>query len=191
MKYFKKICGKKCYLSPLSMEDAEKLTQWINDIEMTVNNDLTEKIINLDNEKEIMKMFIDKGTIFSIVNAKSDVLIGTCGIETMDNVNKNCSVGIFIGDKKLWGKGYGYEAMMLLLDYCFTILNIRNVMLYVYEYNKRAIKCYKKCGFKEIGIRRKSKTIAGKEYGVLYMDILSTEFKSPYLQEKIAKSISY
>ena len=62
----------------------------------------------------------------------------------MDYINRVGEVGIFIGNKNYWNGGYGYEALSLLLDFGFNILNLNNINLRVYSYNNHAINCYKK-----------------------------------------------
>ena len=92
--------------------------------------------------------------------------------------------GIFIGDKDYREKGYGTEAIRLILDYGFNYLNLNNIKLDLMEFNERALACYKKCGFKEYGRRRKCRFINGKCYDVIEMDILSGEFKGSYIKNK-------
>ncbi|MDO7205773.1 GNAT family protein [Paraclostridium bifermentans] len=62
-----------------------------------------------------------------------------------------------MGDKDNWGNGYGKEALSLLLDFGFNLLNLNNIVLKVYSFNKQAIKCYSKIGFKEAGRLREAK----------------------------------
>ncbi len=182
MKYFKNIKGKMCYLSPMNPDDAELYTKWLNDLELTVNLHISQTLISLPKERELLEKLCKKGYVYAIVDLETDNLIGNCGLHQVDHVNETAKIGIFIGDKDYWSKGYGTEAIKLLLDYGFNILNLTNIMLDVFYYNKRAIECYKKCGFKEIGLRRKARTIAGKKYDILYMDILSEEFKGSVIK---------
>jgi RimJ/RimL family protein N-acetyltransferase len=82
-----------------------------------------------------------------------------------------------IGDKEFQNRGYGQEAIRLLLDYAFNLLNLNSVMLGTYAFNTRAIAAYKKVGFREIGRRRQARLIAGKAYDDIFMDILAEEFE--------------
>lgn len=181
--YFRKLLGEKVYLSPTDVNDAEKFVKWINDLEITQYTGLSRKIIGITKEKKILEYMIkDSHVNFSIIDKEMDRLIGVCGLFDIDNINDTAKVGIFIGDSGYIGQGYGTDAVRLVLDYGFNILNLENISLGVYGYNKRAIKSYKKCGFKEIGMRREAQFIGGEYQDVLFMDILATEFESPYIK---------
>ncbi len=186
MKYFKKIKGKKCYLSPVNVEDAEKYTEWINDPEVSVNLTFFSKVISFAKEKELLEKISKEDYHFAVIDLESDDLIGGCSLNNVDPFNKTAEVGIFIGNKAYWNKGYGEEALRLLLDYSFNILNLNNIMLNVYSYNKRALRCYEKCGFKKIGIRRDSKVFGAKKYDIILMDILSRDFKGSMIESLIS-----
>lgn len=174
MKYFKKIEGERIYLSPMNEEDYEKYTAWINDLEISLNLGNAHQIYTLTKEKEILKEISENS--FAIIEKKNDKLIGNCGLIDIEHVTRKAELGIFIGEKEYWDKGFGTEAIKLLLDYGFNLLNLHNIMLEVFSFNKRAIKVYKKIGFKEIGRRREAREIAGKKYDEVFMDILSHEF---------------
>jgi RimJ/RimL family protein N-acetyltransferase len=94
----------------------------------------------------------------------------------IDLVNRSAMLGIVIGEKAYWGKGYGQEALRLLLDYGFNLLNLHSIMLGVFAFNQRAIAAYRRVGFKEIGRRRQNRMIAGKWYDAVLMDMLDSEF---------------
>ncbi|MEM5948041.1 GNAT family N-acetyltransferase [Spirochaetia bacterium 38H-sp] len=173
--HFKKMTGKNCYLSPINPEDAEKFTTWLNDPEVTRYLKTATHIISLHGEKEFLQN-LAKEHVYTIVDIKTDNPIGTVGLAQMDHINRTAEIGIFIGDKNYWGKGYGTEAMSLLLDYAFKTLDLYSIFLRVYEYNERAIRSYKKIGFKQIGTRRKALRRDLKVYDIIYMDILSEDF---------------
>lgn len=188
MKYFKKIEGKKCYLSPLCSDDYPKFTKWLNDQETGMLLGVSTAPISQEKEKEILENFAKSDKIvFAVIDKKNNECIGSCGVHDISYLNRKGTVGILIGNKNYWNKGYGTEAMTLLLDYCFNVLNFHNVMLKVFSYNKRAIRSYEKIGFKMIGKRRESEIIAGKKYDDVMMDILSSEFESPYIKKIMEK----
>jgi RimJ/RimL family protein N-acetyltransferase len=173
--YFKKLTGKKCYLSPIDVNDAEKFTAWLNDMDLLVNLQLYNGMISLENEKALISD-LSKGHNYSIIDLQKDELIGNCGFLDIDHVNQTAETGIFIGNKNYRDKGYGTEALSLLIDYGFKALNFHNIMLRVYEFNKRAIRCYEKTGFRQIGIRRKALLRNLERHDVVYMDLTADDF---------------
>jgi RimJ/RimL family protein N-acetyltransferase len=84
--------------------------------------------------------------------------------------------GIMIGDKENQGKGYGTDAMKVLVKYGFNTLNLNRIELETFEFNLRAFKSYKKVGFKEEGTRRKAIYVNGKYYDCYILGILRDEW---------------
>jgi RimJ/RimL family protein N-acetyltransferase len=173
--YFKKMVGNKSYLSPINTNDAEKFAEWLNDLEMTVNLTLYNSVINTENEKTFLET-LSKDHNYSIIDKETNELLGNCGFIDVDYLNQTAEVGILIGNKNYWNKGYGTEAITLLLDYGFKALNLHNVLIRVYSFNERAIKCYEKIGFKITGKRREALQRGNKRYDIIYLDILYNEF---------------
>ena len=116
---------------------------------------------------------------FTIYDRATATPIGGLGLRDIDWPAGCATLGVSLYRKDYWSKGYGTEAMMLLLDYGFTVLGLHNVMLETYAYNERSLAAYRKVGFKEIGRRREAQRLGDKRYDVVYMDILRTEFHSP------------
>lgn len=187
MKYFKKLVGERIYLSPRSTEDAEIFTEWMNDFETTDYTGRSGCIMSLEGEKKFLEERNNEEATFVIVTLEKDKLIGTIGLEDINHINRTATLGIIIGDKEHRSNGYGTEAIRLILDYGFNYMNLNNIRLDVMEFNERAIKCYKKCGFKDCGRRRKSYFLNGKYYDVIRMDILAEEFKESYIKNKNIK----
>ena len=174
--YFKKMTGKKCYLSPIDENDAEKFTEWLNDLEVTQYlSAMYPRAINAQNEKGFLEK-LAKDHNYSIVDIKTNELLGNCGFPNIDNLNQTGEVGIFIGNKNFWNKGYGTEALILLVDFGFRVLNLHNISLRVVSFNPRAIKVYEKIGFRIIGKMRESILKDMERYDMIYMDILYNEF---------------
>ncbi|HOE91161.1 MAG TPA: GNAT family protein [Candidatus Cloacimonadota bacterium] len=181
-KYFKNLVGDKCYLSPLSTEDAALYTEWLNDYYITLNLGGVGQMLSLEVEKKILESFQEcNNYIFAIVDRESNKLIGSCGLHDVNFINGTAEVGINIGDKNYWNRSYGHEAMNLLLDFAFNILNIYTAYLTVLGFNKRAQKLFKKVGFQDCGSLKSFRKIAGERYDVHYMQIFAEGFKSPFI----------
>lgn len=187
MKYFKKLVGDRIYLSPRSIEDVEKYTEWMNDFEVTDYTGRSGQLTSLESEKKYLESKIDVEATFAIVTLDEDKLIGTVGLESINHLHREATLGIFIGDKDYLSKGYGTEAIKLILDYGFNYMNLNNIKLNLMEFNERALKCYIKCGFKEYGRRRKCRFINGKYYDSIEMDILAEEFNETNIRNKNIK----
>lgn len=102
--------------------------------------------------------------------------IGNLGIEDISWRYKRATIGIMIGEKELWGKGYGTDAIMTLLRYCFEELGIRRVELITDSENLRAQRAYQKCGFKVEGVMRQYRCKDGRAVDDVIMSILSSEW---------------
>jgi len=190
MKYFRKLVGEKCYLSPISLDDTEKYTEWVNDVEIGQFVLFSHGVYDIDKEREVLKELMKSGTIFAIIEPQTNKVIGNCGLHDINEIHRRATFGIFIGDKTYWSRGFGAEATSLALDFGFNVLNLNNITLEVVAYNHRAIKCYEKVGFRYVGTRRNYVYIAGQHHDVMIYDILASEFTSPYVKKVFAKSIS-
>lgn len=184
MKYFKKLIGDNIYLSPRNIEDVEIFTEWLNDFETTDYIGRSHQLVSLDVERKFLEKHTDDECSFVIIELENDKIIGTISLGDIKHISKTATLGIFIGDKLARNKGYGTEAIRLILDYGFNYLNLQNIKLDVLEINERAIACYKKCGFKEYGRRRKCIFLDGKYYDRISMDILKEEFTGKYIKNR-------
>lgn len=190
MKYFRKLVGDKCYLSPISLDDTERYTEWVNDMELGQFMLFAPKVMDMESEKQALQQLMKNDHVFAIVEKDTNKMIGNCGLHNHDNVHRHAELGIFIGEKTFWNQGIGSEACSLLLDYAFNILNLHCISLFTYSYNKRAIRCYEKIGFKKTGVRREYIYMAGKYHDMVLFDILASEFTSPYVQKVFEYSTS-
>jgi RimJ/RimL family protein N-acetyltransferase len=185
MTYYKKIVGEKCYLSPCSLEDAEKWAEWFNDLEVTLplGDEAYIPFSFPKSEESVQHIIKQQDHVFSIVDLKTDACIGRTLLFNIDQINRHAMFGIFIGEKSFWGKGYGQEATRLTLDYGFNLLNLNSIMLGVMAFNKRAIRAYEKAGFKLIGQRRQARIIGDQKFDILLMDVLAEEFEGTLLKK--------
>ena len=107
-----------------------------------------------------------------------DKLIGATGIHDVSSVHKNAEIGIVIGNKSYWSKGYGTEALRLMLEYGFDQLNLHKIYLWVFCFNTRAIRAYEKVGFKTEGIFREHVYMNGEYCDDHFMGILRSDWQN-------------
>ena len=178
MKYTPKLLGDDLYLSPVSADDAETYVRWLNDFRVTDGIGGSARTMTVKTEREWLENALSNQTdhIFAIIKKSDDKLIGNCSIYNIHTPSMNAEVGLFIGEAENRGKGYGAQALRLLLSYGFFYLNLHNIMLKVFSFNKAAIGMYTKVGFKEIGRRRQNYYLNGSRYDDVFMDILREEF---------------
>ncbi len=127
-----------------------------------------------------------KSRIFAILEENGEH-VGNIGIHNIDNENRRASLGIVLGDKEKWGQGYGSEALMTVLRYAFRELGLHKVTLRVFQSNERAIRSYKRCGFKKEGLEREQVFKDGKFHDLYVMSILDREFEE--ISRKESKGI--
>jgi len=178
MRYFRKIVGKRLYLSPFNADDTEiysKWAEWMNDKTVADNYGGPQNLVSLAGAKKTLEEL--KGYRFAIILLDGDILIGHISLHDIDHLNRNAFIGIFIGEEEHRKKGYGAEAVRLILDYGFKTLNLHNIMLSVHADNYAAISCYKKAGFTETGRRREWVFKNGEYIDKIYMSILAREFE--------------
>lgn len=184
MPHYRKLAGDLCYLSPLTPEDAERSAAWDNDLEVALPlGDEAWTPTTAEGARQGLEEAVRRHAhLFGIIDKATGELIGRCILFQIDQVNRSAMMGIVIGEKAYWGRGYGREATRLLLDYAFNLLNLHNVMLGVFSFNERALRCYRAVGFREIGRRRQARIIGDRRYDVVLMDILADEFESPVVK---------
>lgn len=190
MPHYQKLAGELCYLSPCSAEDAEKWAQWDTDLEVSLPlGDEAYAPTSLEKAQEVLHEALrNQEHVFSIVDAASDATIGRGLLFGVDHVNRTAMLGIVIGEKEYWGKGYGQEATRLLVEYGFGLLNLNSIMLGTFEFNARARHCYERVGFREIGRRRQARIVGGQKYDAILMDILAEEYEFRYMGQ-VFKSV--
>lgn len=128
----------------------------------------------LENERE---KAVPGSYQFTIRTLEEERLIGEIGLDGVLWSHGACYVGIGIGERDWWGKGYGTDAMNIILRFAFMELNLQRVSLNVFDYNLRAIRSYEKVGFIHEGRERGALQKDGSRYDILYMGILRGEWQ--------------
>jgi len=137
----------------------------------------------LSSEKKIKEWFDQQAeegpkserVSFSIRTLDEDQYIGFLGL-WIDLIHSEAWVGLGIGEREFWSKGYGSDMMKLCQQYVFAELGLQRLSLGLHEYNPRALRSYEKCGFRLEGRTRKEILREGKRYDSLWMGILREEW---------------
>jgi RimJ/RimL family protein N-acetyltransferase len=126
-------------------------------------------------DKDLEKPASDN-LFFAIRTLDGDALIGFIGLFDLYLQHGDTLVAIALGEREYWGKGYGTDAMRVMLRYSFNELSLRRVGLLVFDYNPRAIRSYEKAGFIHEGRVRGAMLRDGRRWDFLYMGILREEW---------------
>jgi RimJ/RimL family protein N-acetyltransferase len=173
----------KIVLRKMTSEDTALYHQWRNDIEVMRSTSPLLDVYNIKETEEFVTNVIlgsHSSRSYIIVEKKSEKPIGITSLINLDYKNRNAECIIDIGDKEAWGKGYGAEALKLLLDFGFLEMNLHRISLSVFSFNSRAVKLYEKLGFQREGKLRESIFRDGQWHDILQMSILKNE----YVKEK-------
>jgi RimJ/RimL family protein N-acetyltransferase len=190
-----KMRGKKIGLAVLEKYDLPLFKKWLNDPRLSIFMREFDEMLADENIQEWYERSVQdpEQVDFSIVNMKSGELVGACTLINIDGRNSTAEARLFIGEAEFWNKGYGSEALILLMDYAFNVLNLHNVRLKVNAINKNAIHVYEKLGFRMAGKLRESRTYLRKRYDLYVMDMLAKEFDrkhKSWIEEIIEKNYS-
>ncbi len=167
-------------LRAIKEEDLPLAVEYLNDPEIILNADDDPAMpTSLEKQKEWFAGYnkakgVKDGVEFAI-ETKDGRYIGCCGTNEIDFKNRVAKVGIFIGPRENLGKGYGSEAMRLLVDFLFKEMNMNKVTLNVFGYNKRAVKSYEKCGFRLEAVGREAMYRFGRYHDEYTMSLLRDE----------------
>lgn len=171
--------GQKVTLRATAREDLERLWEFHNDIDVELagggDPPMPQSFARLQAEFDSQAGKGGRDGMSFAIEADGKC-IGECGLYQVDDTAHTCELGIGIGDKAYWGKGYGREALQLLLNYAFRLRNFRRVYLRVNATNQRAIHAYRACGFVEEGRLRAHVWSNGEYIDLVYMGVLRSEW---------------
>ncbi len=161
--------------------DIPRFVTWLNDPEVRAGLLVSLPLSTADEEgwfEAMLKRPLEEHPMTIEVRQGDDWLpVGNCGFHNVDWRCRAAEVGIFIGEKSLWNRGYGTEVMRLLLKHGFHTLNLNRIALDVYETNPRAIRSYEKAGFVHEGRRRQAMYKDGRYVDILQMSVLRSEWQ--------------
>jgi len=174
------IYGERVRLRAVEREDVKRFCVWVNDPEVTRYLSLYLPMSAVDEENWFDSLSKrdprEKPLAIEIRAGGGWKLIGNCSVFDIDSISRQAELGIMIGEKDEWNKGYGAETMSLLLRHCFETLNLNRAYLRVYAGNERGKRAYEKAGFVVEGRLREAVYKCGKYDDVIVMGALRSEW---------------
>lgn len=168
--------GEHVELAAVRDADRERLWEWINDREEMIHNASYSPVHERDHVDwfDAIRNRPDV-VIFAIRAIADDELIGSCQLLNINPRHLTADLQIRIGATDQRGKGYGTEAVQMLLAHAFRDLGLERVQLHVFATNHRAIRTYEKAGLRREGILRSAAYIDGERCDLVVMGILRDE----------------
>ena len=181
--------GKIVNLRAREMSDLDRFYAWINDREVTRFLNMRYPI-SYAAEEEFVRSVVARPAAYNWVGfsieAKDGTHIGTINFHESSAEDRRAILGVMIGDKAHWSRGYGTDAMLTFIRFGFEEMNLQRIELTVDARNERARACYRKCGFVDEATLRQHR-YRGGEYGdTVWMGILRDEWCAMRAKEETA-----
>lgn len=174
------LIGQRVSLRVLEPADAPLIVSWLQDAEVTQTLGAFFAPADVETEADGIERLYRAGhdLLLGIVLKTDERLIGAIELAELDLDNHHCSLGLFIGDRREWGNGYGAEAVELMLSHAFLTLRMNRVWLHVDEHNARALRSYEKLGFQREGLLRQDRYSDGRYVNTVAMALLREEWEA-------------
>lgn len=174
------LVGKRIRLRAIEREDLPRFATWLNDDDVRQNISLVIPLSLAQEEQwyeEVLKRpAAEQPLMIEAAASEGWMPIGNISFFDFDQRCRSAELGIFIGDKSFWNKGYGREAVQLMVQHGFSHLNLHRIFLRVFQTNPRAIRSYECAGFVHEGRLRQAYFQQGKYIDVLVMSVIASEW---------------
>jgi len=173
------IFGERVRLRRVEREDLPRFVQWLNDAEVREHLAAVYPMSHVHEEQWFADTLKLEPALqpfaIDVRAAEAWIHVGGTALHNVDWRNRSAELGIFLGDKSIWGAGYGTDALRTFVAWAFRELNLNRVWLKVYEDNARGIRCYEKVGFRREGRLRQDRFHSGRYQDTLLMGLLREE----------------
>ena len=180
------VVGEKVALGPLRRDLAASYARWMNQLEVRRGLDQM-GIATPESQEKWVEENIEKGAMrapqvveFTVYDHTDSAPVGTAGLLDIGHANGTAEFAIVIGERR--GQGLGTEATRLVLDFAFSVLHLRNVLLEVLEWNAAGLKAYERAGFRRVGVRRGAVMSRGRPTDIVIMDAVPEDFGASVLR---------
>lgn len=172
-------------LKPHSLDNLELMHAWETDPELLYYNDSHPEESRAQTLEDTRR-FLEKAkeqrpnaTLHYGIHKKEDgQLIGYGMMAFLDEYNRSCKIGITIGAREEWGRGFAVETLRGVLDYCFNTRGLHRVGGEAFSFNQRSIRMFARLGFRREGSARESVMRGGKYYDEIYYGLLEDEYRA-------------
>ncbi|WP_430534530.1 GNAT family protein [Listeria rocourtiae] len=183
MREDKLLQGARVFLRPLNANDQDTYYTMFfnNDVRRLTGTKQAFTYAQIENY--IANKWKDSSAVLLLICLQeTEEIIGDIALQDIDTTNRNANIRIAIGKVEHQSKGYGSEAMRLMLDYGFGILNLHRIELNLFDFNKQAARAYEKVGFKIEGIQREALFYDHAYHDSILMSMLAHEYRDKYLK---------
>ncbi|MBP9819031.1 MAG: GNAT family N-acetyltransferase [Candidatus Pacebacteria bacterium] len=171
--------GYKTTLRPPAESDIPLLMRWINDPD--VRRNLGTQMPKTEADEREFVLNRSKSNVILIIEVDGKP-IGTMGLHNIRYPDATATTGAMIGEKSYWGKGYGTDAKMALLDYAFSTLGLRRVKSEAMVFNKRSLAYSMHCGYVVEGVKKKEVFRGGKYHDLVLLAVTPKTWR-PYFKK--------
>jgi len=174
------LTGDRVRLRAIEREDLDLLAAFDNDVELElIANDVPPRPVSRASRRQRFdEQLKEARDVVPFVIEAGGTAIGECSLGGFDQVARTCELGIAIGDRDYWGRGYGRDAVRVLVAYGFRSFNLHKIWLAVQAGNERAVRVYRACGFADEGRLREQWYSAGHYVDVLLMGLLRSDWEA-------------
>ncbi|MDP9350415.1 MAG: GNAT family N-acetyltransferase [Chloroflexota bacterium] len=168
--------GRSVALGPLERRLVPTYQRWENDFSLHPLRGIRSRPVTLEQASQSYERTDPDSAWFTVYELATQRPIGLAWWDQIEPWDGTAVLGIFLGESEVRGRGYGTEAVQLMLDYAFNTLGLHNAMLIVAEFNHAARRAYQKAGFREYGRRSGSYRVGGRRWDDIYMQALAPDF---------------
>jgi RimJ/RimL family protein N-acetyltransferase len=164
--------GERLYLRPVRDTDAnERYLRWIRDPDVTRYLECRfSRTSRKDLRKYVADTNADPNTAFlAIVLRESDRHLGNIKLSSINRIHGTAELGLMIGEKDCWNKGYATEAIRLVKAYAFDVLGLHKLTAGCYDANPASARAFLKAGFVREGLRREQFEYEGRRVGQILL----------------------